>query len=604
MGRIKIPVGVTIFLAIWLAALCVPSVRDIPKSLIVMSWFHSFDSGAEAPLIAELSRRSPNDADGALWAAENAARVGDAHAIEPVIARFPRDMSARALQLKMASSGRFALNIDLKKIRHDQKLKQNWANFAQFARDDAKLEPDNAFWPLMEAAFLYAARRDDAARAVIERAATCARYQDYSERSGAHRVAFLERHRRVLWNTKISIASSTLYPQLAWINQSADLAAKRARALRAAGRDAQALALEAAILRCGFLLKRDSQSSIGALTGQTIARDSLRTFFRIATPKNFPPDWAGVWNLKDYVDPVPHYQQLAGAWNSYARANGQSQLSGRADFVADVSQQKEMARYLQFATSADFWKFYGFSAAQGTVVYLVPGVLFLLAYGVAMGVILWMLTARLRDDSAVPTRGAVVACANFSFWALAGAMTVAWAIFIRPHGFIMGSDSVDGNAVTLGFLALALATWLLPVLLSRPNRGERDLYAASEKKPDKRARWTLCILWFLLVASLTTVTINAIWGASVFDIPLLDVLILVSLSAILWMSWKRGGARSRRKWQLAHRSLGVMLLSWSVIFLMSALMLWPLQIRLSQAVGRQIQLGEIAWMREQVAKAK
>ena len=599
MGRFKIPVGVKIFIGIWLLITCVPTVRQIPRSLVLTSWFNRSDSATDPALIAELARQAPTDAVGATWAAENASQTGDREALTQLVTRFPRDMSARALRLKTAERGR----VDLKKLRADKDPKQSekWLKFARFAREDGALEPENSFFPWMEAGFLYAARRDEAALAAIERVGNCARYQDYSERTAADRVAFLKRYQNVGWATKIGISSATLYPQLGWLHECSRWATKQARELRKSGDNARAIDIESAILHASFLLKRDAESSISVLTGQNIACDSLRTFFGIAAPKNLPPYWmgkmGGQWN-----DPLPHYRELAQKWSAYANSNGQSELAKRADFVTDVSLQTQISDFLMFEDSADLWKMFGLSALGGAIVFQTPAFLFLLALAIAAGATGWLNGTLWRSREQAPTRGQAMACANFSLWAMVGAIAVAWAIFIRPRDLLMSSDVVSGNAVSLGFLTLAVATWLLPVAFFNWRHRRQTLRAPQTKTPHGRKGWTAFGLWLIAGVSVATVTSNMATGAPLFDDSTLNVIVVVSTLAAIAMSWRRGDERSRWKWRLAHRSLGPLLVAWSVIFLLSALATWPLENQLNRAVDRRIQIGEIAWMREQTVR--
>ena len=187
MRRIKIPVGVKIFIAIWLLALCVPTVRELPQAFVFAD-LRGIESSDD--FVDQLDLPRSNDAIGEAWRAEVEYRRGDKSAMQTVAARYPNDLHIKANQLFLV-----AKQLDsLKKARqqpgaaHDER----WLRSAQIAREAGDLEPDNVFWPWMEAAFEFAGRRDESALMAFERAAKCTRYQDYSTTINRERIEWLQ----------------------------------------------------------------------------------------------------------------------------------------------------------------------------------------------------------------------------------------------------------------------------------------------------------------------------------------------------------------------------------------------------------------------------
>ena len=188
MRRIKIPVGVKLFIAIWLLALCVPTVRELPQALV----FYDL-RGIEGPndFAEKLDLPPSRSAIGEAWRAEVEYRRGNQSAIDVVAVRYPDDLHVKAIQLFLVCEQ--LQNLKQARKQPDAARNKSWLKSAQIARDAGALEPDNVFWPWMEAAFEFAGRRDDAALRAFQRAAKCTRYQDYSATINHERIEWLQK---------------------------------------------------------------------------------------------------------------------------------------------------------------------------------------------------------------------------------------------------------------------------------------------------------------------------------------------------------------------------------------------------------------------------
>ena len=117
-----------------------------------------------------------------------------------------------------------------------------------------------------------------------------------------------------------------------------------------------------------------------------------------------------------------------------------------------------------------------------------------------------------------------------------------------------------------------------------------------------RARWLPILLWILFFAGVGLLVRGASLGDILFDQIVIAAPTLGFLVGALYLGWRM--APDHFRWQLAHRTLGALVLLWSVAFLFLALGLMPLRAQLNRNFDRRVQIGELAWMREQAAKTK
>ncbi len=698
MRRIKIPLGVKLFAAIWIAALCVPTVRELPHTFAFYELIGE-SGGFNDGVASNLARRYPDNPVAATWGAEDrspysedyvslfnadlVSQASNSAAIEKVAQRFSDDLQIRALQIR-----NFAQTIpDLNKARQksDAKQRAQWIEAAQLARGSGQLEPGNAFWPWMETSFLFAASRDEDALTAFEHVGRCTRYNDYSLATLRSRIHLWESVGTPTWEQKVALWASTLFPHLAPMRDATDLVAGKARALREAGKDERALNLQSDILLASRLCRRNADALITALVAEDAARRSLEKFLNIPRPvaqvaNSYSPTYDAPPTI--YVDPTIHGAQLSDAWANYARANGQPRRAELADFVAEPSLGQ--LNHIEDVTLEIF----GLGAPWGNLAIIAPMILLTLAITIGAGATLWAVGRPLKFEGVNPTRGQIVACSNFSFWLLLGIIAVV--IGLRRDLFLSeiftGLGNHTTNLVVVGSLFLSGLCWLLPIWFVGLTTARRWTRSRPSNARPLAPKWNLArkVLWIIFAVSLLLTLSNGrgLWDETWFQISnsafaanltliaalslefarwwlggwrfrwgpraektpvssltptglkrwaphglwLICGLFLVSpinntvvgvpfsesiyslfLSTLigagaLFVSWRT--SRDHLFWRLAHRSMGVLIIAWSFIFLLTALASWPVRTEINRNLERRITIGEIAWMREQIAKQK
>lgn len=667
MPRFKIPVGVKIFVAIWALALCVPTVREFPRS------FAFYDLNSDEKLLYPSSLIQPRDAAdavGAAWQAERATGDNDkAAALQAVAARFPDNLPIRALVLRVRARD---LTLDKARASGDAAANGLFVETAQLAHQGALAEPDNTFWPWMESVFWFAARRDDAALAAWKRAGQGTRYQDYQMKTVAARLAWLQQRRAVPWEERLSLLLRTDASELVAARQAAKLAATHARQLRARGDASDALKLEADILSAASTMRQSGAMLYTALSGEAVARSSLEIFAGVPPQKQ----------TSDFQNSPVNSAALVRDWRVYARQNGRAHLAARADFV----DQPSVIAIANDPNNYPLLSQFGMSTSQIVVAAFAPTALMLLALLIGAGALIWLAGAALNLDSATPTRGQIVACVNFSFWLILGVILLSCVAYSYLFNAFWGrppGSEIDPNLAPIflsGFGLLTTLCWILPVgyvswrrgrkwILVRPAaarplprlwNGARlvlwliflvslgvTLYQGSDlwngawfelsnaalvadaslicvvaleltrwflggkrlKSSPHRAGerpkaglnfWAPLGAWFLCALFLALAAFNLAQGTALSESIVPLFLAIVAAAGGLILGWR--ATSDRFGWHLAHRSVGVLMITGSLIFLLIALVAWPIRAQLNSNLDRQIQIGEIAWMREQIAK--
>ncbi|MCW3052551.1 MAG: hypothetical protein JWN14_1721 [Chthonomonadales bacterium] len=148
--------------------------------------------------------------------------------------------------------------------------RQSWAAFDHAAARGEKLDPDNAYFPMMRAIGLFDAKRDAEGVAAVLRAAQKSRFEDYaSEEQDAEWALYLRSYGPTSTLVHQSISISLLLPHFSSLRQVGRVMAYQAEKAERAGRTQEGLALRHAAMRCGVLM-REQSSIIGALVGTSI----------------------------------------------------------------------------------------------------------------------------------------------------------------------------------------------------------------------------------------------------------------------------------------------------------------------------------------------
>ncbi|MCW3097851.1 MAG: hypothetical protein JWL77_3469 [Chthonomonadaceae bacterium] len=146
----------------------------------------------------------------------------------------------------------------------------SWEAFDQAAAQGEKLDPDNAYFPMMRAMGFFDAKRDAEGIAAVLRAGQKSRFDDYSqEEVEAEWKLYLRSYGPSSMLVRQSISASVLLPHFAPLRATGRLTAYLAEKEEQQGRTQEGLALRHAMMQCGVLM-RDQSSIIGALVGTAI----------------------------------------------------------------------------------------------------------------------------------------------------------------------------------------------------------------------------------------------------------------------------------------------------------------------------------------------
>ena len=591
MRRNPFPVGVKLFIAIWLLALCVSTVRELPQSLV----FYNL-RGIESPndFVEKLDLPRSANAIGEAWRAEVEYRRGHKSAMQTVAARYSDDLHVKALQLFLAAEQLQSLK--QARQQSDAARDKRWLQSAQIARQAAKIEPQNVFWPWMEAAFEFAGRRDNAALRAFERAANCTRYQDYSANINRERIEWLQSQRHLAWEQKLMLSYAVGFPQLSPMRNSSLGASQRAKTLREKGQIPRALAIEVGVLNADRLARRDGEYEITAATGQNAGIASLGEFLGI---KPLSLERQGV-----VADVEIHSRELVKAWTQFVALHNRPELASNANFLSEppiYSLFRELANH----NDAQI-ELYGLRSSLGDFASVAPYLMSVLALIIAVGALFWLIGLALPFKAEQPTRGQIALCANFSFWLFAFSLVV---------GYVIYGDHLDAGKNVYDFWgmpkvvaaigALAIFCWSLPVefigwLHGRAQaKGEPNVAALS-----KLRFWLVRLLWFIAGASLVLMGFTIFWGGTALDIGTFNFLAVVMALVAMALSWRATQRQYKFGWQLAHKSAGLLVVAWSAVFLLIAIGVWPLRVEFNQNLERKLEIGEISWMREQIGKLR
>lgn len=209
----------------------------------------------------------------------------------------------------------------------------NPALLAAFDRDAAqgeRLDPDNAFFPLMRAVGLFAARRDAEGLDAVRRAGTKPAWREYMEDevNGGLRLADAAYgHGPAI--SRAAIAASVLYPQYSGLRGVARIAIAKAAQGEQHGQTEQGLAIRRAILHAGGLMRAQSSAYIGNLVGIAI------TAIATARPAGAPLPGNGPG---ERLSGDERARLRLQAFDDYARRIGHPEDARRARAEADAGQ--------------------------------------------------------------------------------------------------------------------------------------------------------------------------------------------------------------------------------------------------------------------------
>ena len=147
---------------------------------------------------------------------------------------------------------------------------ESWAAFDRAAAQGERLDPDNAFFPMMRAIGLFDAKRDAEGIAAVLRAGGKTRFEYYT-REELDATGTLYRY---AYGSNSALMRRSLYgtlsmPHLGLLRAVARLTAYKAEQEEQAGRTQEGLALRHAMMQCGVRI-REQGDLIGTLVGTSV----------------------------------------------------------------------------------------------------------------------------------------------------------------------------------------------------------------------------------------------------------------------------------------------------------------------------------------------
>ena len=252
--------------------------------------------------------------------------------------RFPSNNAVRAQHLRDIASG-FAYIDEGPPSKFDRDKRNSsdtrvrtlsdalLKSAVQSAREGARREPDNAFFPWMEAAVQFSLRNDDAAIAAVQKAGQCARFQDYVSDTLLERLRLLRQLRPTGWEDDYYEMSGVLLPHYSQIGIAARAMMGRARLARERGDEARALEIAGIVQRAGAVLTHSEGLILTRLYGQLICSTAWK-----AVLENEPSVPESLFDPKNRTD--DDSRRIAALFASYAREHQRPDLAAQSQSIA------------------------------------------------------------------------------------------------------------------------------------------------------------------------------------------------------------------------------------------------------------------------------
>ena len=291
----------------------------------------------DARLLRRVAERHPDDYDTQYAYAE--AKPGAPEtlaALRALAVRFPNRPALYANLLRHETRG----NVTLHRVEDymGSPLAQGYkpdppptpaalATFDEEAAIGERLDPDNAYFPMMRAVGLFAAHRDAEGLQAVHRASRKPHWREYITEDvhsqwRLHEEAFGDPGAL----GHIALFSQVLFPQYAGLRAVARVTAYKAILAERAGRAEEGLAIRRDLMRCARLMRDQSTSYIGSLVAIAIG----------SIARSQPGGAAGPYGNDPKLTPEQNMGKRVDLYCAYVRRIGHPEdaETARADFAA------------------------------------------------------------------------------------------------------------------------------------------------------------------------------------------------------------------------------------------------------------------------------
>ncbi len=599
--------------------------------------------------------------------------------------RFPKSVLVRAQHLREVSSQTFFSDPATDEItqtpgdywlKSDSWVSKNSLGDAiKAARQGARLRPDNAYFPWMEAVFQFELERPSDALRALEAAARCSKFDDFTFENIEERTRLLQRLRATGWEDDVAEQGLALFPHYSRMRAVARAASWQMQLARKRQDKAAAYRWAAALARASYPVARDERNSIiTVLVGEAICKIgwSAAVKDRPNAPKS-PVNMSG--QEREAAFDAFNEANVA-LFADLARENGDDDLAQQTLSMAASLNARELVKFAQTDPGGLESLNYRLS-----VFYWLGAQLLRIALGGALTwLVCWPLTRRLpvartRAKMLLPA----MFCAGVSSAILVGAALFAPSLY----GLLSGFYEYPGEDKTFWAIAILRDRWplmlgLLWGVLVVGGALVSASRAQNETEKSSLRPWLDVILWAGAVLCLTPIfyfypdfkpanfagdftvygamlALLALSGVASFTrirraaglkrvltvcliglfwmgfmVPLLESLLFPgALSELFWFAtllWfariacavgalvasavlLMRGMKAVRVREIAVQivarariAAGVLALLGALAYLGIALWSIPVESRARAIMGRQLQVGGVAWLREQAAR--
>ncbi len=203
-------------------------------------------------------------------------RFGDRPALHAALLRFATQGAIRVgrddEQNHLTGKATPARRNESNRVGTRQNTPEALAAFDAHAAAGERLDPDNAYFPFMRSVGLFAAHKDDEARAALLRAGDKPGWNEYvtEEAEGLWRLSTAANGEEPGAASRLAVSAAILFPHYAQLRSVARLVAAQAMTTEQAGQVEQGFALRRALAHTGAKMRVDGTSIITNLVGEAI----------------------------------------------------------------------------------------------------------------------------------------------------------------------------------------------------------------------------------------------------------------------------------------------------------------------------------------------